>query len=388
MNALLTTTLAITLLSGTALGQTEPTLSLWNGNFRYQINGIIPYDTANRNNTNMGSLTRNYTPEGGQTQTWRTGFGPETDANDRQWSHDTWGANWSCTQHWWWYRATPGDTREYSVSNQTSFVQNSLGQATITYSEPVGAIPNALLFTFVYTLTGEVAGPDTAVVVIDISIQNTSTVTLTPALFSWINLNAGGLQYPVQGGAQAFNDDVWSYQSYADHSEYRVNQSVTLATPYLTFGSIGDTSVQNDRWGGAGSGPQFLRTAFANTTIQDMPRLNSESMPLTTTGIEWSGGVEWLRTLAPGATFTTRAFVGYNTSAPITPPCPADLGQQGGASGQDGSLDNNDFIVFINKFFASDAAADLGRQGGLTGSDGQFDNNDFIAFISLFFAGC
>ncbi|MFT3684787.1 MAG: GC-type dockerin domain-anchored protein [Phycisphaerales bacterium] len=68
--------------------------------------------------------------------------------------------------------------------------------------------------------------------------------------------------------------------------------------------------------------------------------------------------------------------------------CPADLGQQGGVPGQDGQLDNNDFIAFINFFFASNPAADLGVQGGVYGSDGQFDNNDFISFINLFFAGC
>ncbi|MFT3686579.1 MAG: PQQ-dependent sugar dehydrogenase [Phycisphaerales bacterium] len=35
---------------------------------------------------------------------------------------------------------------------------------------------------------------------------------------------------------------------------------------------------------------------------------------------------------------------------------------------------------------AQPAIADVGRQGGLPGSDGAFDNNDFIAFINLFFA--
>ncbi|MFT3683582.1 MAG: GC-type dockerin domain-anchored protein [Phycisphaerales bacterium] len=73
----------------------------------------------------------------------------------------------------------------------------------------------------------------------------------------------------------------------------------------------------------------------------------------------------------------------------ITAKCgEADLGQQGGADGFDGALDNNDFIVFINKFFAMDPVADQGRQGGLQGNDGFYDNNDFIAFISNFFNGC
>jgi hypothetical protein len=68
--------------------------------------------------------------------------------------------------------------------------------------------------------------------------------------------------------------------------------------------------------------------------------------------------------------------------------CPADLGKQGGLRGDDGMLDNNDFIVFISLFFDHDDDADVGKQGGLRGADGQWDNNDFIAFISLFFNGC
>ena len=61
---------------------------------------------------------------------------------------------------------------------------------------------------------------------------------------------------------------------------------------------------------------------------------------------------------------------------------------QGGLSGSDGQFDNNDFIAFINLFFAQSPAADMGVQGGLAGSDGQWDNNDFIAFIGRFFEGC
>jgi hypothetical protein len=73
-------------------------------------------------------------------------------------------------------------------------------------------------------------------------------------------------------------------------------------------------------------------------------------------------------------------------------PCgPADVGKQGGLTGFDRLLDNNDFIAFINLFFNSDPLADQGQQGGLPGSDSAWDNNDFIAFINHFFnppAGC
>jgi hypothetical protein len=54
----------------------------------------------------------------------------------------------------------------------------------------------------------------------------------------------------------------------------------------------------------------------------------------------------------------------------------------------DGMLDNNDFVAFINHFFAGELAADLGSQGGEAGADGHYDNNDFIVFINLFFTGC
>ncbi|MFT3686597.1 MAG: GC-type dockerin domain-anchored protein [Phycisphaerales bacterium] len=72
----------------------------------------------------------------------------------------------------------------------------------------------------------------------------------------------------------------------------------------------------------------------------------------------------------------------------LAPPCRADIGRAGGVFGQDGMLDNNDFIAFIDAFFVRNPAADKGSAGGVPGSDGAFDNNDFIAFINLFFAGC
>jgi hypothetical protein len=68
--------------------------------------------------------------------------------------------------------------------------------------------------------------------------------------------------------------------------------------------------------------------------------------------------------------------------------CLADLGSQGGIAGPDGIYDNNDFIVFIDAFFAQSLTADLGRQGGLAGGDSILDNNDFVAFIDQFFQGC
>ncbi|HYD01390.1 MAG TPA: immunoglobulin domain-containing protein [Phycisphaerales bacterium] len=68
--------------------------------------------------------------------------------------------------------------------------------------------------------------------------------------------------------------------------------------------------------------------------------------------------------------------------------CPADIGQVGGIPGNDGMLDNNDFVVFIDYFFSGDPRADRGVTGGVPGTDGVFDNNDFVVFIDQFFSGC
>ncbi|MFT3685567.1 MAG: GC-type dockerin domain-anchored protein [Phycisphaerales bacterium] len=66
----------------------------------------------------------------------------------------------------------------------------------------------------------------------------------------------------------------------------------------------------------------------------------------------------------------------------------ADIAGAGADSNGDGRLDNNDFIVFISRFFNQDPSVDFGSAGGVQGADGLFNNNDFIAFIDLFFAGC
>ena len=67
---------------------------------------------------------------------------------------------------------------------------------------------------------------------------------------------------------------------------------------------------------------------------------------------------------------------------------PADLGGIGGEPGFDGALDNNDFVVFIDMFFAQSPLADMGSVGGIPGADNAWNNNDFVVFVDRFFAGC
>ncbi|MFT3687061.1 MAG: GC-type dockerin domain-anchored protein [Phycisphaerales bacterium] len=88
------------------------------------------------------------------------------------------------------------------------------------------------------------------------------------------------------------------------------------------------------------------------------------------------------------ATGQLRSYVATWTAGGTGGECAADLGGAGGQAGQDGALDNNDFIVFISDFFNESPSADFGSAGGVAGADGFFDNNDFIAFIQAFFDGC
>jgi hypothetical protein len=80
-------------------------------------------------------------------------------------------------------------------------------------------------------------------------------------------------------------------------------------------------------------------------------------------------------------------LINFRSNLPVPPSqcSPADVGVQGGVEGHDNHLDNNDFIVFINYFFAHDARADLGSQGGVHAPDNAWDNNDFVVFIDYFF---
>ncbi len=97
-------------------------------------------------------------------------------------------------------------------------------------------------------------------------------------------------------------------------------------------------------------------------------------------------------TQAPFFDNTVVPFLEQFSTLPAVPfvrnNCPADVGSQGGVAGPDGLLNQNDFIVFLNRFFTSSYLADVGRQGGLQGSDGILNNNDFIAYVDMYMNGC
>jgi hypothetical protein len=159
-----------------------------------------------------------------------------------------------------------------------------------------------------------------------------------------------------------------------------------LGTKYLLGSGLYETS-----WGNADERHNLvLNTIDASGKALIITALNS-GLPfrILVQGVGNVGaGLEGQYTYAATSTYLAPKLHLDVTEADTTPACLADLGIQGGLAGQDGALDNNDFISFITFFFNADSRADLGIQGGLPGTDGALDNNDFISFITLFFNGC
>jgi hypothetical protein len=173
------------------------------------------------------------------------------------------------------------------------------------------------------------------------------------------------------------------------------SQSVTVT---VIPGPVAPTAVQV-----AGGGPSSycslpgaltLQAVGGNGTIAWRKADGAPTSGCGTTAV--TGGTNGTLIISPAPTTTTTYYARSTSSCgdsacaslTITVGCTADLGGTGGLPGHDCILDNNDFVVFIDYFFNSDARADRGGTGGLPGADGILDNNDFIVFIDQFFAGC
>jgi hypothetical protein len=138
-------------------------------------------------------------------------------------------------------------------------------------------------------------------------------------------------------------------------------------------------------------------TIWSNSTVQQAlpgvnPSIQSFGSPLTLGSLIFRAKIvydnnndgQFIDPSIPGQSGTDEA---YNTLMLLLPKRPiADIGSEGGSAGGDRNYDNNDFIVFIDAFFASDLLiADVGGAGGASQPDGILDNNDFIVFIDAFF---
>ena len=129
----------------------------------------------------------------------------------------------------------------------------------------------------------------------------------------------------------------------------------------------------------SGDGPfhyQWRRYPRTLPVIIPIPNSDAPTWTIPATYLSDAGEYDCVITGACGTVTTPRYRFGV-----LTP----DRASAGGIPGSDGLLTNDDFIVFIDQFFAADARADIGSVGAEKLPDGRFDNNDFIVFIGLFF---
>ncbi|HZW08228.1 MAG TPA: GC-type dockerin domain-anchored protein [Phycisphaerales bacterium] len=158
----------------------------------------------------------------------------------------------------------------------------------------------------------------------------------------------------------------------------------------VTFGATGRLHIDI----ATGSNYDQLQNAGSVALDGTLQVVSAMDFPAGTTFDVITGGThtgEFDTVLSSGLAQPKRFGARYDnpTRVRVTVLCgPADIAGQGADGNGDGILDNNDFIVFIDRFFANDPRADYGSTGGILGPDGQWNNNDFVVFIDLFFAGC
>jgi hypothetical protein len=212
---------------------------------------------------------------------------------------------------------------------------------------------------------------------------------------------------PIAAALQRTADGLGHLPVYAD---FKVPAKAAVNVSSIDFGTVNQNSTASQtltvtntgdvaKWNIAGiANLKYHMTITGGFTVTSAGTVaspdieppgggfNSHTVAMPTGATGSHSGVLTIFTDAPESPTIT---INLSGNVIVPPPvCPADIGIQGGQPGHDGMLDNNDFVVFINLFFAQDARADFGIQGGQPGQDGVFDNNDFVVFINEFFAGC
>jgi hypothetical protein len=160
-----------------------------------------------------------------------------------------------------------------------------------------------------------------------------------------------------------------------------------LNNPWLTNGGTGgaikwsvDPATRSYQVPGMAAAVMFNPNALMYGSMYNF-RIRSAGAP--STGVARLGFFR-----GPNATGYQGSTIAV-TGVKVPTVCLADVGSTGGVAGPDGTLDNNDFVAFIDAFFNGDMLfADIGKTGGIAGPDNTLDNNDFIVFIDGFFNGC
>jgi hypothetical protein len=213
------------------------------------------------------------------------------------------------------------------------------------------------------------------------SLPGTTGVVNNRSRATVVLSNAGAarvIQSACFTGTSMYNLDGGTHQGFGDAS-FEVSFTLTATTPYTISGNFLPDDQTNT----------FIRIENSPFFYFGPVGAFSGSGTLGPGTYRLQAGVTVYEATSSGPTFdeygliTARLVLGSSTLD-----CRADLGQEGGAPGGDGILDNNDFVVFIDYFFSQNPLGDFGSEGGSPVADGLFDNNDFVVFIDAFFQGC
>ncbi len=197
----------------------------------------------------------------------------------------------------------------------------------------------------------------------------------------------------VDGGLTTLVSPTIDLTGFADAtvSYYRWYSNGTSAAPYADLFTV-DVSVNNGAtWTRAETiGPGSVSNPDTN------PGWRAASWTFSSLGLVATNQVK-LRFIADdaGAGSVVEAAIddvlifGLLCTPPAASCSITDVAPPGG----DGTVDGNDFVVFINSFTTGDVAVDPAADvagGGPDGSqpDGIIDGSDFVAFINAFAAGC
>lgn len=181
-------------------------------------------------------------------------------------------------QNWWWYRVQ-GDTRERPFGIYTDGTRDITGSSsfggntfTMNWTATEGGNP---LFTAQWTAT-LFGNPDPGIATFTYSFQvtNTSGGQLTFNLFNYLDLDV-----PANSGTNTATGDATS-------------MTVVGTTHFASWNNGGADNFQV-------TGFATVRGLLANALVDDM---NNTGLPFGPG--DWTGAVQWVRTLNDGESFT------------------------------------------------------------------------------------
>jgi hypothetical protein len=224
-------------------------------------------------------------------------------------------------QSWFWYR-TPGDSREYALSNRVMGGGGGGNSNRLVYIEPAndGQIENALLVEIEYTLTDlSTPGADRALLQIGFRLRNLTDSNLNVQFYAYNDLDLAGStnETAVLVGSDN-NGQVVTDPSTGDRAFFIVS-----GTNQFRWG-IDDFSD--------------LRLLLTDGDTDDLPNATSPFGP-----DDYTGGHQWGVTLAPESQAVQSTLVGSIVIDIQRQGCASDIDPPGG----DGVVNVNDLLKLL-----------------------------------------